>query len=384
MPKNRYIVILTPIIEKSNNSLIVTKTMALSSEIKRKVSPNNNVIHYHQLIWDTGKQIGMPLSLNNWSQYDDISIFWHKKQLIKKYSKIFVDIEKNALRNKWIEILKRYFLKEDGEIFILNELSKGKSFRLNSSITNLTNNILNYEIENNNSSLASAKTFYILTDKFNISKNISRILKTINKKSDVTILTSTQEDIQNIEENLEYKKHLSFITKEEEYNFNGTSLDFHWFKKNRTLDFNPNKKKLKMATIKAFKGLESEIVFFIITENTSEKDLYSAITRTKDSLYIFNYNSNYSDKLRLNIDEIVGGKNICHPLFSASCNIAFRKPEFADTPPAIAICFMPVMLTALSSFFSKMEIIVFCIEAARSALCFSMKFSSSFKRSLKK
>ncbi len=292
---------------KNSKSLIVTKIMTLSSEIRRKISKINNnvtVTHYHQLIWDTGKQIGMPLSLDNWNQYEDILIFENKRELIRKYSQIFIDIEENILKENWIKILKRYFLEEDGEIFTINELKKGKSFRLNSSITNLTNNLLNYEIESNNSSINSSKTFYIPTKKSKICKDITKQLKKISKKSDVTILASTLEDIQNIEENLKYQKHLTFITKEEERNCHG-----YWFKKNRTLNFNPNKKKLKMATIEAFKGLESTTIFFLITENTSEKDLYSAITRAKDSLYIFNTNSNYSDKLRLNIDEIVGTKN---------------------------------------------------------------------------
>jgi len=298
------------IIEQSDdNSLIITKTITLSEEIKRRSAKNSKhitIIHYSQLIWDTATIIGMPLSLNSWKSYENTYLFESKKESIKKYSNIFVDIESSECSENWIIILKRYFLEDDGEIFSVSSLLKGKSFRLNSSITNLTNNIFNnFKIENNHQT--AHKSFYISANDFTISKAIEDILT---KTENLLILSNELDDIRDIEEQIEQNKHLSFITREEESNFIGNSLELHWFKKNRTLAFNPNYAKLKMATLEAFKGLESEAIFFFVTKNTSYKDLYSAITRTKDTLYIFNSNQNYSDILRLNIDNILQDNSI--------------------------------------------------------------------------
>jgi hypothetical protein len=288
-----------------SKSLIVTKTMILSEDIKRRAfssASNIQSIHYHQLIWDTAINIGMPLSLDNWNKYEDTYLFESKKDLIRKYSKIFIDIESNDCSPNWVSILKRYFLEDDGEIFRVSSLIKGKSFRLNSSITTLTNNVFNFNIQASNQSEETNKSFYIPSNKTTIINDIEKILK---HNKDVTILASEVNDIKDIEEQLDYQKHLSFITRKEENEFRGSSLDFHWFKKNRTLAFNPNHPNLKMATIEAFKGLEHKTIIFIFTPNTSKEAFYIAMTRSKNSFYILNMNSQYSDTLRLNVDKII-------------------------------------------------------------------------------
>jgi len=301
----------TEIIKLANidKSLIITKTITMSKEINRKINDNFDVIviHYHQLIWDTAKNIGMPLSLNKWNQYRDKFIFEKKKEDIPKYSKIFVDINSTDLEKNWIEILKRYFLEEDGEIYKVEKLIEGQSFRFNNSIAKFINNFYGQKLkimERSN----SFSTYYIPTNKSNIINNIINILKSISKKSDVTILSSNLEHLKFIEQNLEYQKHLSFVTNKEENDFIGTSLDFHWLKKNRSISFNPNRKKLKMATIESFKGLESEIIFFVLTDDILDDNSLHAITRAKNKLYIFNENYENSDRLRLNVDEIIRDK----------------------------------------------------------------------------
>ena len=296
----------TEIIKQCQNSLIITKTITLSQEITRNIGDSNTkVIHYHQLIWDTAKRIGMPLSLNKWNQYQDKFIFEKKKRYVRKFSKIFVDINLTDLEKNWIEILKRYFLEEDGEIYKVDKLKEGQSFRLGSSIAKLTNNIFNFNIETNYNK--DSKTFYISTNDLTLIEDIKKRLEKL-EVNKVTIIASKLEVIKKIEENLEYQKHLSFVTNKEESSFRGTSLDFHWLKKNRSFDFNPNIKKLKMATIESFKGLESEIIFFVLTDDILDDNSLHAITRAKNKLYIFNENYENSDRLRLNVDEIIRDK----------------------------------------------------------------------------
>jgi len=247
----------------------------------------------------------MPLSLNNWNSYQNKFIFEEKKELIKKYSKIFVDIQIEDLERSWIEVLKKYFLQENGEIYIIEELKKGKSFRLNSSITALTNNVLDYDIKANTISSKISQSFYISSKKSTLPQDIMSIIKTLRlREKDITILSSELEDIKYVEENLSFQKTLSFITTKEEKEFIEDSLDLHWFQKNRMLNFNSKSEQLKMATVQAFKGLESNVIFFILTPNTSKEQLYSAITRAKEKLYIFNCDYTYSDKLRLNMNEV--------------------------------------------------------------------------------
>ena len=70
------------IIEKSDgNSLIVSLTITLSKDIKRR-NGQGNIIHYHQLIYDTAKRFGMNLRFDSWGIYENESIF----EFIKKDS----------------------------------------------------------------------------------------------------------------------------------------------------------------------------------------------------------------------------------------------------------------------------------------------------------
>ena len=304
------------IIEKSDsNSLIVTFTMTLEEDIKRR-KKNINVTHYHQLIWDTAWQIGMPLSLSNWDQYENKYIFENQKERISKYSKIFIDIDEESLELSWIDILKRYFLEEDGELFIVKDAKEGESYRLNNSLVKLTNNIFDKKIMSNK---IKGEFFYIPCDTYTL---INRINEYLHNENNITILSSTLETIRNIERNLisTKTKDLSFITEDEEKEYLNDSFALHSLKKERKRSFNPTKSSLSLSTIESFKGLESEVIFFILTACTSEQDFYTAITRAKNKLYIFDIdNRRFVDTLKLNADIIkdIEYENLEHSIYMA-------------------------------------------------------------------
>lgn len=293
--------------QSDNNTLIVTATITLSNDISRRGGNNLKAFikHYHQLIWDVGKEIGMPLSFGNWNQYEDEFIFEKNKELIKKYSKIFVDIRE--CKSSWIKILQRYFLDNHGEIYILKESIEGESIRLNDSVIKLINNISECKIRSNKN-ISGDNTFYITTNRLDLCERINQTLKSIGpaKQKTTTILSSTLDVLQEVEAGLSYKNRIvSFVTLEEEQTYDKKSLDYHWRKKEIHEEFDSSKKQIKLSTIESFNGLESDTIFIILTENSSiERDLYLAASRAYKEVYIFNTNINLSDKLRLNVDKI--------------------------------------------------------------------------------
>jgi len=293
--------------QSDDNTLIVTSTITLSNDISRRSGNNLKAFikHYHQLIWDIGKEIGMPLSFGNWNQYEDEFIFEKNKELIKKYSKIFVDIRE--YKSSWIKILQRYFLDNHGEIYILKESVEGESIRLNDSVTKLINNTSECKIRSNKN-ISEDNTFYITTNRLDLCERINQTLKSIGpeKQKKTTILASTLDVLQEVEAGLSYKNRIvSFVTLEEEKIYDKKSLDYHWRKKEIHEEFDSSKKQIKLSTIESFNGLESDTIFIILTENSSiERDLYLAASRAYREVYIFNTNINLSDKLRLNVDKI--------------------------------------------------------------------------------
>ena len=296
------------IIDQSDaNTLIVTSTITLSNDISRRSGNGLKAFikHYHQLIWDIGKEIGMPLSFGNWNQYEDEFIFEKNKELIKKYSKIFVDIRE--YKPSWIKILQRYFLGNNGQIYILKESIEGNSIRLNDSVTKLINNTSECKIRSNKN-ISEENTFYITSNRLDICERINQTLKSIGleKQKKTTILASTLEILQEVEAGLSSKNRIvSFVTLEEEKIYDKKSLDYHWLKKEIHERFDSSKQQIKLSTIESFNGLESDIIFIILTENSSiEKDLYLAASRACKEVYIFNANIGLSDKLRLNVDKI--------------------------------------------------------------------------------
>jgi len=314
------------IIDQSDaNTLIVTSTITLSNDISRRSGNGIKAFikHYHQLIWDIGKEIGMPLSFGNWNQYEDEFIFEKNKELIKKYSKIFVDIRE--YKPSWIKILQRYFLGNNGQIYILKESIEGDSIRLNDSVTKLINNTSECKIRSNKN-FSEENTFYITANRLDICERINQTLKSIGleKQKKTTILASTLEILQEVEAGLSSKNRIvSFVTLEEEKIYDKKSLDYHWLKKEIHEGFDSSQQQIKLSTIESFNGLESDIIFIILTESSSiERDLYLAASRAYREVYIFNININLSDKLRLNVDKIY---NIHHGDLTTKIDIGLQN-----------------------------------------------------------
>jgi hypothetical protein len=72
------------------------------------------------------------------------------------------------------------------------------------------------------------------------------------------------------------------------------------------------------------------------------------------------------------------GTNVFQLFFLPVSSNAFRKPLFAETPPAMQISFIPVSIDAFLSLLSRIETILCCTEAQRSARFSFINTSLSF------
>ena len=79
----------------------------------------------------------------------------------------------------------------------------------------------------------------------------------------------------------------------------------------------------------------------------------------------------------LSVVNLNSGRNVVHPLLRPSSTIRARSPLFAETPPPMVICLIPVCLAALISLSIRMSIRAFWKLAQMSALFFSIKSGSS-------
>jgi superfamily I DNA and/or RNA helicase len=337
--------------DKEKNSLVVTFTISSANDLKRR-SSTIDVIHYHQLIYDTAKnKLGYNLKdfNDNFSQniYENIEVFSQVKNSIKQYSQIFVDIDSpKDLKATWIQILKRYFLKSDGEIFFTKLSKNGKSKRLTSSITKIINSFNGWYIQANEK---NGKSNFVITNN-NITKTIQHFLEK-EKSHQVTILGWDLATLRNIEKDIS-NIHSSFppfnvferdvmdnpdgyLRRTKGYPVIFQDIKYrvaeHFLNKEYRENFNPSENNLNISTIESFRGLESDVVFLILTPNMPQELILSAISRTKNKLYIFDfgYQEEHLFQLKWNVDEILGlepfNKKIYITLFkSAKKNILYE------------------------------------------------------------
>jgi len=332
-----------------------------------------NVCNYHQFIWNIGKKFNMQFAnFYSWKDksvpniYEDINLFQNIKHSIHtKYKKIFIDIDNDDKpKNIWREILKKYFLDVDGEIFLTSISQSGKSLRLNSSITKIINSFKDWNIKPNQK---NGKSLFVIT---NNHFDLNTLVYFLNQENgQVTILGWELKDLRKIiNEKKDISFHRSFPTEQELEN--QSDLEKHWVDKKFKLDFNPIKNKLNISTIESFRGLESEIVFLILTPNMPRELIISAISRTKEKLYIFDFgNREYLSQLKLNVDEVVGINEYRDKIYislsdTAKKNILwdfFKKEyqEFKDDFPDLIDRYLTQFQMFFKHIFSPYEKLIF-------------------------
>jgi len=270
--------------------------------------------------------------------FNDESIFQNKS--VFKFHTILID-EIQDYNKEWINILKNFFLKDDGEMVLFGDQSQNiyhkdtstsdnpvirgfgrwvkltKSFRskIDSNLVYLfkifqqefisniykdaeifestySQGMLNYDIIEYN------KTSLDLTSEI-IRKNI-RINKII--PNDVSIICSSINDLQKINEELDFfeKTETMFETNKDVENIISSIDEDLSNKKIRRLKkywFMQNSGKIKLSTVHSFKGMESPTIFFILKDVDDSELVYTAITRAKVNLIILdigNGKSQYS------------------------------------------------------------------------------------------
>ena len=323
--------------------LILTYNKSLKQYIRHKLNDVTEdfehkffyVDNYHNFI----ATVGNNLSLTSATNLEKI------KDSFPKYKSIFID-EIQDYETKWIRIIKKYFLAEDGEFVVFGdekqnvydrELDQDKkvnttipgrwnelkdSFRFNGIIVDLTNAYQEqflskkYEIakieKQNVLDFNNEQIEYIHFDKNSTVKELAYAihLKINNdnlKLEDVSIIGSRINFLQELDYVLrnELKRPTQTIFESREYlnkyTYNKIAIDeIRNFKKS---NFNIYSNAIKLSTIQSFKGYEAETLFFIITENdTNDETIYTAFTRVKRNLCIINIaNDKYDEFFKNNI-----------------------------------------------------------------------------------
>lgn len=287
---------------------------------------------------------------------DNIEIFNQAQSQIQKYQSIFID-EIQDYKKEWIEIIKRYFLEENGEFVVFgdekqniynigliekkpNTTIKGQwskldeSFRLSNEILELSEKFQNkffpekYEIDKaipqqQSLTLNEGTIEYFNFESKTLSELSSFIINTCRNNSiqpqDVCILGHSN----NLLRDLDYK--IRKETQQKTYTTFETYEMLEHFKKiypndphsrqcavkniqrNKRFNFWMNAGGMKLSTIHSFKGWEINTLFLIIDGNSkfeSDEVIYTAITRCRNRLYLINiHDKKYDDFFR---NELIG------------------------------------------------------------------------------
>lgn len=327
--------------------LILTYNITLTSYIHDMISNvrenfnwNNFIIlHYHVFFKSMANNYG--LENKDTHDFDNTLFFEGVKNKIDKFESIFID-EIQDYKKEWIQIIKKYFLKEDGELVVFGDEKQNiydrellykkpnttvvgrwnqlkESFRLDTKIASLAEQFQNnffinkYEIDTIETKQNQQKTFDLETNIISINKcdsiddlliEIFKIIKKYNIHSnDVTILSSTINILREIDYKIRHEHTENTLTTFEtrevlellknKYKNNNSILNSEILNIRRVkkFGFRLNNGMIKLSTIHSFKGWESSTLFLIIDEEKSNKDIdeaiYIAITRARHNIIIF-------------------------------------------------------------------------------------------------
>jgi len=279
------------------------------------------------------------------NKYADEAYFFPVKDKLPKYSAILID-EVQDYDSRWIAILRKFFLKENGELVLFgdekqnlygravdgaekkpntgipgrwNKLKELKRFKgiISPMIVNfqkqfLSGKYLVDEVESFQTSILDFKLEYLWVD--DQSTGYGELLHEIGKVEknceNVVVLGSSIEYLRVFEKIYRQKTQKatksSFETQQEYEEIIKNSkiiseIDekIKKIRKNRKLSFwseSRNGHELKISTIQSFKGMEMDKVILLIGEDDQEELVYTGITRAREKLVIINNgNGKYHD-----------------------------------------------------------------------------------------
>jgi hypothetical protein len=279
------------------------------------------------------------------NKYANEAYFLPVKDKLPKYSAILID-EVQDYDSRWIAILRKFFLKENGELVLFgdekqnlygravdkaekkpntgipgrwNKLKELKRFKgiISPMIVNfqkqfLSGKYLVDEVESFQTSILDFKLEYLWVD--DQSTGYGELLHEIGKVEknceNVVVLGSSIEYLRVFEKIYRQKTQKatksSFETQQEYEEIIKNSkiiseIDekIKKIRKNRKLSFwseSRNGHELKISTIQSFKGMEMDKVILLIGEDDQEELVYTGITRAREKLVIINNgNGKYHD-----------------------------------------------------------------------------------------
>jgi hypothetical protein len=330
--------------------LILTYNLSLKNYIHDRISDvrenfywnNFYITNYHQFFKTQANNYN--LVIENLGSWDNSTFFEKVKAQIQKFDVIFID-EIQDYKQAWINILATYFMHEETEFVVFGDEKQNiyhremdennepivrtipgvwnrtlnTSFRFSSNIGNLAikfqREIFKQKYTADDLNVLSEIDFeqriieYHLFHKQDSESIFETIYSVVERNaihsSDVGVLCATVELMREIDYLIRTKKNekttTTFESKEESEKY-GSDMkkieDIRRYKKNH---FWMKTGTVKLSTIHSFKGWEIDTLFLIIekendTEFANAELIYTALTRAKRNLVIFNIgNKKYND-----------------------------------------------------------------------------------------
>ena len=331
--------------------LILTFNITLKNYIHDAISKirgefrweNFYITNYHQFI--NAEVDNLNIIIESLQDYENENLFIENKDKIKKYKAIFID-EIQDYKKEWIKIIKKNFLAENGEFIVFgdekqhiyinnlleeDEKTKKKvaytsiggnwnmlkeSYRLSEKIANLSTRFQKYFFTEKYEmdliqGMKQSKLFpldsenikyYFLHLNTFVMQTVKQVFEIINGKNihsnNICFLSSNIEILKEID--FEIRKQSKEDTKttfETKEIFDQINLEESDYKKEKIESVRQNKKfnfwmnggTMKLSTIHSFKGWEIPTLFLIIdSDDENDELIYTAITRCRYNLFIFN------------------------------------------------------------------------------------------------
>lgn len=322
---------------------------------------NFHIIHYDAFISSEANNHNIKnIDSGNVDLFDTVE---HK---LTKYSAIFID-EIQDYQEEWIRILKKYFLKNDGEFVVFGDEKQNvydqkldadrkpnttipgrwakldESFRLSNKILQLAENFQSeffkekYELDKaipKQKEIAFSEE-NIEYSKFNDSNTIADLSNFIIDKSkehkvqpqNICILAHTNQLLRELDFEIrgltEQKTYTTFETQEmweflssQRPNKIELESEVRTIRKNKRFNFWMNAGGMKLSTIHSFKGWEIDTLFLIIDSKSSHETkelIYTALTRCRNRLFILNidnhvYDEFFSENIRDDAKKVIPDK----------------------------------------------------------------------------
>lgn len=342
-------------IRTENRVLILTYNHSLKnyihdriSDVKAKFSWQNfYIINYHQFFKAQANHYNLEVNIKSLSEWDNVLFFEKVKHQIDRYDVVLID-EIQDYKQEWIDIITKYFIHSQTEFVVFgdekqniynreldenNELIvktiRGKwnktlntSHRFASNIGNLAikfqKTIFKQKYNIDNLNVMSQFDFiqriveYHLFEDYSAKQLYTIIYQILEQQqihsSDVAVLCSKVELLREIDylvrhdkkekttttfESQEEWESLIQITNSDKYKLNAKVEGLRKIKKNH---FWMKTGTIKFSTIHSFKGWEiNTLILFIEADKNEGELIYTAMTRAKRNLIIFNLGNTQYD-----------------------------------------------------------------------------------------